>query len=297
MDLAIVVVHYRNWPDISDTLRSIEAQSRPDDFRVVVDSRSGDGSPELIAQAHPAWHVIQLERNAGYAAAVNRALSLKSVRRASRVLICTHEVILGGDAVDALLGALEAHVGVAAVGPVLSRRSDGSVWSSGGALGRRTSRPWHRQDIPGSGSEPRVVEWLDGAVVLYRADALRRVGPMDEDYFLYYEELDYQMRMRGAGWQLAIVPDATAAQEPGMVPPYLEARNRIRWLRRTRRWIPLIFALAEQVATVLKRLPVRAQWWEVSARLRGLLHGFTDDLDQDIALRRAETTRSNASSC
>jgi N-acetylglucosaminyl-diphospho-decaprenol L-rhamnosyltransferase len=180
---------------------------------------------------------------------------------------------------------------------VLSRRSDGSLWSAGGAFGRRTSRPWHLRDVPRPDEPVRDVPWLDGAVVLYRGDALRCTGPMDEGYFLYYEEVDYHGRMRDAGWRVVVVPDAAAAQEPGMVPPYLEARNRIRWLRRRRRLVPLVFAIVEQVVLAGRLCARPGRRWEVGARLRGLRDGFTGTLDHDIALRRSDTNRANDSSC
>lgn len=297
MRLAAVVVHYRNWPGVSETLRSIEGQSHPPDVRIVVDSCSTDGSPDEIAQAHPSWEVVRLDRNAGYAAAVNAALALPSVHQADRVLVCTHEVILHAGATQALMDAIASGPDVGAAGPVLWRRSDGSLWSAGGGLGRRTARPWHRQATPDPHSGPLPVEWVDGAVVLYPMAALTGVGRLDEGYFLYYEELDYQCRMRRAGWRIVVVPEARAEQEPGMVPPYLEARNRVRWLRRTRRWGPLLFAVVEQVATAAMALTSPDRRWESGARLRGLTHGFTGRLDHDLAMRRSPARRASASSC
>ena len=293
MRLAAIVVHHRNWPDVSDTLRSIDEQTVAPDARIVVDVHSADGSADAIAEAHPAWEVVRLDRNSGYAAAVNAALELQAVRSADRMLVCTHEVLLDKGAVEAMLAAVDSDSTIGAAGPILSRRSDGSLWSAGGGLGRRTARPWHRQHAPGRQSPPQQVEWVDGAVVLYRAEALQRTGPLDEAYFLYYEELDYQCRLRQAGWRVVAVPDATASQEPGMVPPYLEARNRVRWLRRAHRWVPLLFAIVEQLFTALAVLTSRDRRWESTLRLKGLVHGFTGRLDQTVALRRSAASRSS----
>jgi hypothetical protein len=82
------------------------------------------------------------------------------------------------------------------------------------------------------GAGPREADWLDGSCLLLRAETVAALGPIDEGYFLYFEELDYFVRMRQAGWRIECEPRARAWQEPGSKPSYLWARNRLRFLAR-----------------------------------------------------------------
>jgi GT2 family glycosyltransferase len=65
---------------------------------------------------------------------------------------------------------------------------------------------------------------------LLRRAALDATGPISEDYFLYYEETDYFVRMRRRGWAVACVPAALGSQEPGRHPQALWVRNSLKFL-------------------------------------------------------------------
>jgi N-acetylglucosaminyl-diphospho-decaprenol L-rhamnosyltransferase len=58
-------------------------------------------------------------------------------------------------------------------------------------------------------------EWLDGAAVLLRSDAIRDAGMLDEDYFLYFEDTEYLLKLRRLGWLVECIPAAVAWQERG----------------------------------------------------------------------------------
>ena len=101
----------------------------------------------------------------------------------------------------------------------------------------------------------RSVAWIDGAAMLVRRHVHAQLGGFDEGYFLYDEELEFALRARRAGWLVECLPEAQAWQEPGMTPPYLETRNRLRLLARNhglRRH--LAFAVYQTVWQVLSGL-------------------------------------------
>jgi GT2 family glycosyltransferase len=238
VNVGAVVLHYRYWPGVEETINALLAQTRPPDVVLVVDNRSADGSVESLHRAFPGMEVIEAEVNRGYGAGMNLGVERLLERGMDAVLLLTHECILADDALAALVARLEEDPRVGAVGPLLAYRSKPDrVFSAGGEIDRRTGWPRHLTE-PESVAEwtngpPKVVEWVDGAAVLLRSSAVRDAGTLDEDYFLYFEDTEYLLKLGRRGWPVECVREALAWQEPGTVPTYLSLRNRLRFLART----------------------------------------------------------------
>jgi GT2 family glycosyltransferase len=251
LQVGVVVLHYRHWPEVKLTLDALLAQDHP--MRVVVvDNASADGSAEAIAAVYPGVKVVLAPSNDGYASGMN--LGAAAVGHVDALLFLTHECVLAPEALGKLASRLEHDAGVGLVGPLLGWRSKPDVvWSGGGGLGRRTARPFHHQvpaRIADWGTDPMDVPWIDGAAMLVRSTLFADLHGFDEGYFLYNEEVDLALRARARGWRVECCPAAIAWQEPGMAPPYLETRNRLRLLARTKGMRRhLIFAVADTAFT------------------------------------------------
>lgn len=212
--------------------------------------------------------LISRPDNPGYGAAVNEARGGDS----AAVLVLTHDAVFDERLAEELIGAVEdgEHRGAAA--PVLRFANDRArVFSAGGAL-TRGGRALHLTSV--TGAVPYPVDWVDGAIVLYRRDALDAIDWLAEGYFLYFEDVDTAWRMRRSGLETVVVPGALAFQQPGAHPMYLGIRNMTLFARIA--GIPLLpHALAvarriaeEAAARVLSRRPP-----ELGAALRGWRDG------------------------
>ena len=132
------------------------------------------------------------------------------------------DCIVGRDAVATLIGHLERHPGCAVAGPRILN-PDGSLEYSARAfpdhftfLFNRYSlltrwfpgNPWSRRYLLSDWdhSTVRDVDWLSGACLLVRREAIDRVGPMDETFFMYGEDLDWAYRVKKAGWKVVYHP-------------------------------------------------------------------------------------------
>jgi GT2 family glycosyltransferase len=236
--VGVVVLNFRFWPHVAETLNALLNQSRRPDRVVVVDNASSDGSTRKIARAFPALDLVEMRTNVGYGGGMNAGVDELLARKMGAILLLTHECRLAPGALEALVDRLETASNVAAVGPLLGYRSHPErVFSAGGCIERSSWRPRHIHEPAAMdewrGRVPHEVEWLDGAAMLLRASAIRTTGKFDEDYFLYFEETEYLLRLREMGWSIECVPAAIAWQEPGVRPPYLWLRNRLRFLART----------------------------------------------------------------
>lgn len=270
--VAVVVVHHRH-PGVEGTLAALAAQEPAPGRVLVVDSASGDGSASRLRAA--GREVLEVP-NRGYAAAANAGLRAVRSDQPSATLLLTHECELRPGALERLLSALWDDPGLGAVGPLLAwSDAPGRVWSAGGEL-RAGFRFEHRNQPEaveawtGRGTLP--ADWLDGACWLVRREALDEVGPLDERYFLYFEETDWFLRAAEAGWRFACVTGAVATQAGSGIPVELAVRNRLLLVRRRR---PL--RLPAEILAQLRRVGGFARHRDRRAALlpaaRGLLAG------------------------
>jgi N-acetylglucosaminyl-diphospho-decaprenol L-rhamnosyltransferase len=248
--LSVVIVTYNSAAVLPRLLDSLPAGLRglADLNVIVVDNDSRDSSAKL-AEAHPLGPtVIQMGRNAGYAAAINAGVA--TIHPNSDVLILNPDVRLGPGAVKPLVElAATPSVGIAAprnfrddgtTDPTLRREpSIFTAWSEAVLGGRLAARlGWGeivgRMDCYGS---RETIEWATGSALLISAPARRAVGAWDESYFLYSEEVDYQRRVREAGFDIVYDPRSHVMHTSGEsgTNPLLFAlltANRIRYYRR-----------------------------------------------------------------
>jgi len=183
---------------------------------LVVDNASTDDTVAIVRK-HSWVNVIISAANRGFAAGVNIGLQHFPGRD---VLLLNPDVQTERSAIESLVRTLDECPGAGVVAPMLlypdggpqeSARSFKS-WSS--VLARRTrwgQTKWGRRAldhhlISARCTEPTAVDWVIGAAMLVRADAVQEVGGMDERFFLYEEDLDWCARMWAGGWQVVYDP-------------------------------------------------------------------------------------------
>jgi N-acetylglucosaminyl-diphospho-decaprenol L-rhamnosyltransferase len=180
---------------------------------VVVDNASHDNSWQ-DALNRDAVQLERLETNLGFAAAVNRGLSLS---QELYVLLLNADVELREGYVERLAAALDADARLAGVTGTLVL-PDGSIDSTGIAL---TTARWasdrHRgRDLHHLSRLPTAEPFgVSGAAGLFRREALEQSGGMWEELFVYWEDTELAWRLRRRGWRFAHVPEATAIHARG----------------------------------------------------------------------------------
>jgi GT2 family glycosyltransferase len=217
-----IILHYRTPDLLVECLQSL----RRHPFTLgtceiwVVDNASGDGTPARIRRDFPEVQVLENPANLGFAAGNNRGIARSQGRY---ILLLNPDTQVQEGALDELVRFMEAHPDAGAAGGQLIGL-DGEIQTSCrefpnllGVILRGT--PLHRL-FPRHPSlcrylmtdwdhrTPRPVDWVLGACLLIRREAWERVGPLDEGFFMYYEDIDWCYRARAAGWSVYYVPSA-----------------------------------------------------------------------------------------
>ena len=229
MSLVAVVV---SWNGRDDTLDALESLRGID--TVVVDNGSVDGSADAIAERFPEVELIRAGVNLGFAGGNNAGIRRALDRGADWVLLVNNDATVEPGIVEALAAAAGSRpdAGVLAC-KVLFADSD-RLWYAGAGfnsyLGRSRHEGFGKPDEPGT---LRDTVRATGAGMAVSRAALEKAGLLDEELFLYAEDLEWCLRIKAAGFAVVYVPDArvrhkvTAASGGAGSPTasYYEARN------------------------------------------------------------------------
>lgn len=229
----IIVLNYNTRELLLDCLNGFAREVVEEDWQVVVvDNGSSDGSAGAVQAAFPSVELVRSDRNVGFAAGNN--LGLQQARGAALMLLNT-DVIVTGTQLNELVTYLEIHPDVGAVSAGLRTRdgepqafaygddpSLGYILRRGARrlLGRKPLHDWHV-------AEPIDTDWVSGACLAVRASVYRRIGGLDEQFFLYFEDVDWCRRIRHAGWRIVYNPEVQVIHLGGRSQPERAVANRL----------------------------------------------------------------------
>jgi hypothetical protein len=212
---SIIVVAYRSEATIPATIASIGAATSEPFELIVVDNAPTGAVADAVQRLAPGALVIECDANVGYAAGVNRGLA---VARGERVLLLNPDATLRPGSLDRLRHALDELPAAGIVAPAIVDRYGRTQVAGHSAFTltevfRRHARISRARAV--DGDAPRAVDWAQGACLLIRTDLLRRLGGLDERFFLYCDDVDLCLRARRRGWLTYVVPDARVTHDEG----------------------------------------------------------------------------------
>jgi len=221
MKLSIIIVSWNVKNDLLKCLSSLQKNQPFFSFeQIVVDNKSFDGTANIVKQEFPEVALIENQINKGFAKANNQGIRQSS---GQYVLLLNPDTIVHPDSLDTLVGFLDNNPDVGACGPKLLN-ADGTTQASvrqfptfRGALYSHTIcrliglfRSQYRKDRMKDFSYDRQtdVDQIMGAAMMVRRSVIDEVGLMDENFFMYYEEIDLCYRIKKAGRRIVFLPDA-----------------------------------------------------------------------------------------
>jgi N-acetylglucosaminyl-diphospho-decaprenol L-rhamnosyltransferase len=238
-DLSIVIVSWNVRDLLRRSLLSLAVgQEEPLSEVIVVDGASADGSAEMVEAEFPWVRVIRRSENVGFSRGSNLGLAEASGRY---LLLLNPDAEVVDDALTRMTRYLEAHPKVGALGPKLVY-PDGRIQSSRRRFPTLATaffestwlqpiapqsllRHYYVLDRPDDAT--LEVDWVMGACLMVRREAYEAAGPLDEGYFMYSEEMEWQRRIKAAGWQVVYYPEAQVIHHEGKSSEQVAARRHI----------------------------------------------------------------------
>ncbi len=197
-------------------------------------------------------YVDNESNNIGYAGAINIALQ-ENLDKYDFFFILNPDIVLKKNCLENLLSVLKTDENLGIVGPKILDEK-GHIWSMGGELNPiRYSGGLIHYGKPNRAFKEKLVitDFISGTAMLIKKDVFEKVGLFTDDYFLYYEDVDFCLRAKKAGYCLAVVPSAeiihAASSSTGKGSPLMEyymARNHLLFMER---FAPVRLKLREMI--------------------------------------------------
>lgn len=228
VDLSVSIISNNNKDLILPCIRSVyDAADGLSVEVIVVDNVSTDGSVDAIRAAFPDVRVIQNDRKEGFSANNNKAIRAST---GSCVLLLNDDTVVHKGALGVMVRFMRENPAAGAVGPLLLN-ADGSPQFTGRArptllaaamisvgLHRLfpdnpvTAKYFAKKDSYGRAEE---VESLNGAAMMVSREVIEKVGLLDDGFFLFCEDVDYSIRIAGAGYRMYFLPEARVTHYRG----------------------------------------------------------------------------------
>ncbi len=217
-ELSIIIVNWNTRELLRRCLSSLSAttQMLPHEG-IVVDNGSHDGSSSMVREQFPTATLMSNLENRGFAAAVNQALAQAT---GEFLLLLNSDTQVQPEAVETMVRYLREHPRIGICGCRL-RDAQGRVQHSFGygptvwheAIRKFVWNPWTRSAWGSRWLEqryrrPTMVDWVLGACLMIRRKTATQIGPLDERFFFYFEEVDWCRRARETGWAVVYLPTA-----------------------------------------------------------------------------------------
>jgi GT2 family glycosyltransferase/lipopolysaccharide/colanic/teichoic acid biosynthesis glycosyltransferase len=221
MDISIIIVTHNSISPIGECLESIKNNPPSGEHEIViVDNASTDGTPSMIAERYPFVRLIASNENTGYSRGVNRGIRSASGKL---LLVLNPDIVVREGSIDQLVRFMERTQDAGIIASKLIfpdgrlQPSCRRFYNLTVLLLRRTflgkifpnARPLREHLMMDYDHEmARKVDWVIGACMLVRREAIEKVGSMDERFFLYFEDIDWCYRMQHHGWAVYYVPES-----------------------------------------------------------------------------------------
>ena len=226
IELSVVILSFNTKTLLKQTIESVKSNLK---FEIIVaDNGSTDGSVEMVREKFPQVLVVENKKNIGFAAGNNRGLKKA---RGKYLMLLNSDTKVEKGSLDVLFNYLEFHPKVGGITPKLilsdgsldaaSHRGLPTLWNSftyfSGLermfVGNKFFGGYHQtwKDL----DTTHQVDAVSMASLMFRRELLDDVGYLDEDFFMYAEDIDYCKRIKDAGWKLIYNPEAQVIHYKG----------------------------------------------------------------------------------
>ncbi len=285
-DISIIIVSWNVKDMLQDCLTSLVSEELKIET-LVVDADSADGTPEMIRSRFPQITLIEPNFNTGFSKGNN--IGIEQARGRYLFMLNPDTRVVAGS-LRKMFNFMEAHPEVGVLGPQLlnpdssvqsSRRRFPTFWT---AIFEST---WLQPVAPkkildhfyvndADDGDTIEVDWVDGAAMFARKDTLDQVGGLDEGYFMYSEEMDWQRRVRDAGWEIVYYPEAQVYHHRGASSDQVSTKRHIYFQNSKIRYFRKHHG--DITAGVLRIYLLTSYWWQIAVEGLKWLMGHKRDL-------------------
>lgn len=212
--IGIIILNYNNADATIKCVKNISTINYNAYFLIVVDNHSTDNSYDVLRKNLSSdIYLIETNMNGGYAYGNNIGISQALKRDCEYILILNNDVVLENNSLEELVTYADRHSNVGIIGPaILEFNSSDDIIQSTGATNNLISGKSelinNGKSISNLNKSILYPDYLGGACLLVRRDAINKAGFIPENYFLFYEENEWCLKIRNVGYEVVCNPKA-----------------------------------------------------------------------------------------
>ncbi len=208
--VCIIVLNWNGKEDTLDCLISLRSTDYGNYRVVLVDNGSEDDSVAAVRRDFPEAEVIETGKNLGFAGGNNVGIEYAIKQGADYVFLINNDTIVHPDYLKELVAVAESDTQIGAVGSKIYYYSEPErIWFAGGKINWLRNKGEHiglDEIDKGQFDEVREAGYLTGCSLLVKREVVKKIGVLKDDYFLYYEDADYSLRIQNAGYKTVYAP-------------------------------------------------------------------------------------------
>ena len=271
-------------------LQSLQATTYANAHVIVVDNGSHDGTADSIRLHFPAVSLIANPENLGFVQGNNQGIAQALAGGADYVMLLNNDTVVDPGMLSDILAVAESDATIGIVGPTICYFDPPDViWGAGARVDWRTGDTYrlhaNEKDDAAQGV-PYEVEFVGGCALCIKRQVIERIGLLDERFFIYYEETDWCIRTKSAGYRCVVAPRgkiwhkvSAAMGEGTAMTVYYMSRNRLlfltKHLRGRRRLSAFVRALGRQICLVV-RYTILPQYRHLHPQRNARIHALID---------------------
>ncbi len=208
----IIILNWNGWQDTIECLDSLKKINYPDYEIVVVDNGSTDGSADIIQKKYSQGiFFIETGKNLGFAGGNNIGIKYALERGADLILLLNNDTKVAPDFLTKLVEVAQSDFKIGIVGPkILFWNQPDRIWFGGGKINWLKTKGEHidyrKIDTTTPSNKPKKSDYISGCCLLIKREVVDKIGLLNDDYFLYYEDTDWCLKAKEAGYKIIYVP-------------------------------------------------------------------------------------------
>src|SRR6185369_7026443 len=201
--VSIVVLNYNGEDCLLACLRSLWNISYDNYSVLIVDNGSTDNSLEEAKKEFPAFAYLSLPKNRGFAGGMNEGIRVAEKEGAAWVWLLNNDAVVENDCLSLLMETATLNTRrIGALSPVIYESQTDKLWFGKGKIDFLRMRVVHEEPTAKETTETFYPSaFLTGCALLINAKVFEIIGTLDEAFFLYYEDADFCLRLKKAGWR------------------------------------------------------------------------------------------------
>ena len=311
--VAIIILNWNNWQDTVECLESLSQIDYPNYQIIVVDNGSTDDSVPQIRQRFGTIHLLATRENLGFSGGVN--FGIEQAKTSDLILLLNNDTLVAKNFLTELVRKIISDDTIGLVGGKIYyyeraerdsfirqladvqymkalHSNNHKIWSAGGGISKFTKRTFHfgdKKSDRGQYDREREVDFLSGCCLLIKREVIDKIGLLDIDYFMYYEDVDYCIRAKEQGYKILYVPVSIIwhkVRQPASkrFVDYYRMKNHFLLLKKRYSVKPIMSCLIgnylfiERTGRILLRKLIYQDPEKITDRVSALIKGMRDGL-------------------